>query len=99
MNPVKRAEPRVKTGNTTAERKTTKNVNKKLKLTSGMESFWSSPISTLSVTAMLNERIPTNTATLETTKHTLHPGERADYKNTSYASVVQLCQTDCKVSK
>lgn len=33
------------------------------RLTSGMESFWSSPISTLFTTAILKESIPTNTAT------------------------------------
>lgn len=36
-----------------------------IRLTSGMDSCWSSPMSTLSVTAMLNESIPTNTATLK----------------------------------
>lgn len=33
------------------------------RLTSGMESFWSSPISTLFTTAILKESVPTNTAT------------------------------------
>lgn len=32
-------------------------------LTSGIESFWSSPTSTLLITAMLKDNIPTNTAT------------------------------------
>lgn len=44
-------------------------------LTSGMESFWSKPISTLSITAMLKESIPTKAATWTEKKRPLLPGK------------------------